>query len=178
MGRLLKLGCLGIIGLVVVVGIIIAIGASQSKPAQQQVSGQPVAPATAVAKPEPAKVGQTANLGGWEVTLLDFGPYERFAPGKPPPTKSQGRLVVADMRIKNRQNASSNFTTNDFVLKSGDGREFQPTGETAIIERGFMISQSVQPGLVTENRVVFDIDPAAKDLVFRALGVQFSVPNP
>jgi hypothetical protein len=122
------------------------------------------------AKPRP--------LRGWELTLLDFGPYDRFSAGKPPTPKGQGALVVADMRIKNLQNSTSNFTTNDFSLKSGDGREFKPVGQTATIDRGFMVSQTVQPGLASENRVVFDIAPDAKDLVLTALGMQFSVPAP
>jgi hypothetical protein len=121
--------------------------------------------------------GQTATLGGWEVTLLDFGPYDRFSQQKPP-TQPQGKRVVADMRIKNMQNSSSNFTTNDFELKTADGRTFKPDSVTASIDRGFVISQSVQPGLTTENRVVFDIDPAATGLTFTALKMVFSVPNP
>ena len=113
------------------------------------------------------------------MTLLDFGQYDRFSPGKPAVAKAQGKLVVADMRIKNLQNSTSNFTQNDFRLRSADGREFQPTGQTATIERGFTITQQVQPGLTTENRVVFDIDPNAPGLlIFTALRTQFEVPNP
>lgn len=196
MGRLLKLGCLGIIGLVVVVGVIAAVAGGNKSPAPSAVITTPTsAPAagkpsdapgkpaeaakpTDAPKPTLAQIGQTVSLGGWEITLADFGPYEKFSPGKPPATKAQGKLVVADMKIKNLQNTSSNFTTGDFSLKSGDGRTFQPSGQTASIERGFLIAQTVQPGLTTENRVVFDVDPAAKDLTFNALKMVFSVPNP
>ncbi len=178
MGRLVKFGCLGVLGLIAL-AIVLLVATSQNKP-QQQVSGQPGAPAAGApaGKPELARIGQAASLRGWEVTLSDFGPYDRFSPGKPPATKAQGVLIVADMKIKNLQNSTSNFTTNDFSLKSGDGREFKPAGQTGTIERGFVISQTVQPGLTTENRVVFDIAPDAKDLVFTALGIQFSVPAP
>lgn len=131
-------------------------------------------------KPAPTsvpKVGETIAASGWEVRLLDFGPYERFSPDRPPATKGQGKLVVADMRIRNLQNSTSNFTQNDFELKSSDGRTFRPAGQTASIDRGFVITQQVQPGLVTENRVVFDVDPAARGLTFTALKIQFSVPD-
>jgi hypothetical protein len=177
MGGIVKLGCIGIIALVAIVAILAVVVGNQPKP-QQQVSGQPAPAGQAAGKPELAKVGQTASLKGWEVTVTDFGPYDRFAPGKAPAPPPQGKLVVADMRVKNLQNATSNFTQGDFSLKAGDGREFKPAGQTATIERGFVVSQTVQPGLVTENRVVFDIAPDAKDLVFNALGMQFSVPNP
>lgn len=171
MGGIVKFGCLGVVVIVVLIGVAVAVAVNQLKP-QQPASGQ------SAAKPEVAKVGQTASLRGWEVTLSDFGPYDRFTSGKAPAPPPQGKLVVADMKIKNLQNSTSNFTQGDFSLKSDDGREFKPAGQTATIERGFVISQTVQPGLVTENRVVFDIAPDAKDLVFNALGMQFSVPNP
>jgi hypothetical protein len=172
-GKALKFGCLGIVGVAIVLGALIAFGASQAKPAQQSVSGTAGTPGTTL-----AGIGQTATLGGWEVTLLDFGPFERFSPGKAPTPQPQGKLIVADLRIKNLQNSTSNFTQSDFVLKADDGREFKPAGQTATIDRGFVISQTVQPGLTTENRVVFDVDPAVSSLVFTALKMQFGVQNP
>lgn len=175
MGKLLKVGCFGVIGLILLIVIGVAVSSQQPKP-QQQVAGE--AAKTDAGKPAPAKVGQTATLRGWELTLTDFGPYERFAPDKPPATKAQGALLVADMKIKNTQNSTSNFTTNDFALKSADGREFKAAGQTATIERGFMITQTVQPGLTTENRVVFDVDPAVKAFTLTGLGMLFEVQVP
>lgn len=175
MGRIAKWGCLGVLGLVILVVALIVVGIVNAPKPQQQIGGASQADATAAPL---GKVGQTASLRGWEITLLDFGPYERFAPDKPPVTKAQGRLVVADLRIKNLQTSTSNFTTNDFVLKSADGRSFQSAGQTATIDRGFLISQTVQPGLTTENRVVFDVDPAIKTFTFVGLGTQFEVAVP
>ena len=177
MGSLLKFGCLGVVALAVLIGVLVAVGLNQLKP-QQAVTGQPAPDKAGGATPALAQVGQTVSLGGWELTLLDFGPYDRFSPGKPPVPQAQGKLVVADMRIKNLQNSTSNFTQGDFALKAGDGREFKAAAQTASIEKGFVVSQTVQPGLTTENRVVFDIDPAATDLTFTALRMQFQVPNP
>jgi hypothetical protein len=185
-GRLLKFGCLGIIGLVVLLGIVGALAGGGSSQPQQKVSGdakpspqaaEKSAEKPAEAKPAVASIGQTVSLRGWEVTLLDFGPWERFAPQTAPSPPPQGRLVVADMRVKNLQNSTSNFTSGDFSLRSADGREFKPDGKSATIERGFFLSQTVQPGLVTENRVVFDVDPGAKGMSFTALGMRFDVPD-
>src|SRR5215211_5569689 len=99
MGKILKFGCLGIIGLVVLL-VIVAIAVP--RPSQQQtVSGQPAAKPGAPA--ELPSVGQTASRGGWEVTLNDFGSYDKFA-SRPPSTAAQGRLVVVDFTAKNTQN--------------------------------------------------------------------------
>lgn len=189
MGRLLKLGCLGLLGFVLLLAVVgiatsggrqqgqVVSGGAQAGGSQAGGSAGGAEPKAGGAQPkaELAKVGQTASRGGWEVTVLDFGPYERFSAGKAPGTPPQGRLLVVDMRIKNLQNSTSNFTTNDFALKAADGREFKPSAQTATIDRGFVISQTVQPGLVTENRVVFDVDPAVKEFTFTALGTQWQL---
>jgi hypothetical protein len=163
MGRLLKFGCLGIIGLVVVI-VIIAI--ASPKP-QQTVNGQPVAL---------AQVGQTAAKGGWEVSVVRYGPYAVFG-GRAPNPPPQGKLMVVEFVAKNTQNRTSNFTTNDFSIEAGDKRKFAPAGATASIDKGFFITQTVQPGLTTENRVVFDLDPSARDLTLHALGLDFKLPD-
>lgn len=170
-------GCFSWIGIgaavIVGIGIIALIITPRTSQPSTTVSGTAGPKAAATALPT---VGQTASLGGWEVTLLDFGPYERFDQSKAP-TAAQGKRVVADMRIKNLQTSTSNFTQSDFELKAADGRTFKPDSVTASIQRGFMISQQVQPGLTTENRVVFDIAPTAQGLTFTALKMVFSVPN-
>jgi hypothetical protein len=98
-GKFLKFGCFGLVAIVALF-VVAAIALPKPPPPQQTVSGQPGAPAST----SNATVGQTASLGGWEVTLLDFGPYERFDQ-KVPATKAQGKLVVADLRVKNTQNS-------------------------------------------------------------------------
>lgn len=169
--RKVGIGCLG---LVVVLFIIVVIAALVApKPAEQVVSGQPAGSSGTAQLPT---VGQTASKGGWEVTLVAFGPYEQFA-SRPPSTPPQGKLVVAEFTAKNLQNGTSNFTTNDFEIEAGDKRKFQPAGQTASIDKGFVVSQQVQPGLSTDNRVVFDMDPAAENLVLHVLGLQFKLPD-
>jgi hypothetical protein len=130
-----------------------------------------------VGQAELARVGERVKFQGWEVTLIDFGPYERFSSGQPPAALPQGVLVVADLRITNIQNRLSEFTPNDFALRSSDGREFKAAAQTASIERGLAPRQTVQPRATTENRVAFDVPPDATHLVLEALEIEFSVPT-
>jgi len=174
-GQVLKFGCLGIVGLVIL-GIVIAVATPKGSQTANSGGTQTNNPGAAKpAAPPAATIGDTVAKGGWEVTITNFGPYEDFGarPASPPP---QGKLVVAEFTAKNLQQRISNFTTNDFTLQTGDGRKFTPAGPTASIDKGFVISQTVQPGLTTNNRVVFDIDPAATDLTLTALGIPFHVP--
>jgi hypothetical protein len=121
-------------------------------------------------------VGQPVAQGGWEVTVTDFGPFSTFSNRQvsPPP---QGKLLVVAFTAKNLQSRTSNFASHDFELRAPDGRKFAPAGSTASIEKGFVLSQTVQPGLSTENRVVFDVDPAVNDWTLQALGIQFRLPR-
>jgi hypothetical protein len=176
MGRVLRLGCLGFLGFLGFLVLIAIVTPSPQQPAGAPRSGDPPATRAARATPTLPTVGDTVGRGGWEVTVTAFGPYEQFErrPVSPPP---QGRLVVVEFVARNLQNRTSNFTTHDFTLVSGDGRRFSPAGQTASIAKGFFISQTVQPGLATENRVVFDVDPAARNLIFEALGLRFRLPE-
>jgi len=62
-------------------------------------------------------------------------------------------------------------------LLSPDGRKFSPSGPTASIDKGFIGSQTVQPGLSTENRVAFDVDPSVEEFTLQVLGLPFRIPN-
>jgi hypothetical protein len=117
------------------------------------------------------------KLQGWEVTLLAFGPYERFSPG-PSASQARGALVVGELRITNIQNRPADLTLSDFVLRAGDGRRFEPAAETATVERGLVAVETVQPQETIERRVVFDVPLDARDLALEALEIEFSVPSP
>ena len=160
-----------LIGIGVAVLVLTAIASAAPKPEQQAAAEAPRGAPAAL-----PSVGETASKGGWQVTLVAYGPYEEFirqAPSPPP----QGKLVIVELAVKNLQQRTSNFTGNDFEIQTRDSRKFAPDRRTGAIDKGFVISQEVQPGLTTNNRVVFDIDPAARDLTFVALGVQFKLPS-
>jgi hypothetical protein len=165
-----QVGCFGLLGLLILAAIGRAVIAQQPQP-QQQGAGD----TSRFALPT---VGATVTLQGWELTLVAFGPYDRFAPVNPAAIKDQRALLVADMRITNLQPSPRDFTLSDFLLKAGDEREFKAAEQTATIEKGFVTSQAVQPGLTTEVRVVFDADPTLKVFTLTALGMQFEVQAP
>jgi hypothetical protein len=164
-GRIFKFGCLGVIGLVAVFVVLAVVTA---KPAPQQiVNGQPS---------QMAQVGQTASKGGWEVMVKGYGPWAQYV-NRNPSTPPQGKLMVVDFNAKNLQDKTSNFTDSDFTVEAADKRKFRPANQGASIDKGFVISQTVQPGLATENRVVFDLDPSARDLTLHVLGMDFKLPD-
>jgi hypothetical protein len=171
MDRVVKLGGLIGIGLVALVGVLVLLGGTPSRP-QRQLSGQPTRGAAGDSRF--AQVGETVKLQGWEVTLVDFGPYERFSPG-PSASSLGGTLLVADVRIKNIQNRTGDFAPNEFALRTGNGRRFGPAAETANVERGLAAAETVPPGQTSEKRVVFDVPPDARDLRFEALEIEFAV---
>jgi len=178
-----KLGGFGLLGLLILAAIGGAVISSQPRPLQQTVGdadqpGQTAAAESAASRFALPKVGEAAKLQGWEVTLVAFGPYDQFAPVNPAAAEDQHALLVADMRIKNLQANTRDFTPNDFTLQAGDGRKFKVAEQTATLEKGFVTGQTVQPGLTTATRVVFDADPTLKVFTLAALGMQFEVQAP
>ena len=163
-------------GLVAVAILLIAsvvIGSTSPPP---RVTPAPATP-TVATTPVIALIGQAVGLGGWDVTLLDFGPYEKFERRRPA-TFANGTHVVADMQIQNRQSVQAVLALNDFMLTRDDGQAFPPAPETASIIGGFFVSQSIQPAQTLGIRIVFDIDPNARGLTLTALGTQFRIAEP
>lgn len=171
------------VAIIACVLLIVGCSATTSRPptvAPVPLTTVPIAPTVTAAPvttpmPDLPTVGSAAQLQGWRVALRDFGPYEKIV-GEEQTTASQGVLVVASLGIINLQTSTSNFTATDFSIRSGDGREFRPAGQTATVKNGFLFNQTVQPGLGSVNNVVFDIDPSARDLVLTVLGIQFKAP--
>ena len=132
--------------------------------------------AAVTARPAHPTVGDTVSLGGWRVSFRDFGVPEKMIMRPNNLPRGQGALVIARLDVTNLQNSTSNFTINDFAIRSSDGREFKPADQTVIIEDGFVISKTVQPGLSASANIVFDIDPSARNLMLTVLKTQFAVP--
>lgn len=160
--RKFAIGCVGLVVLLVGGLVMLAVATS----------GRPRA--SAALTPTPAAVGDVVAQGRWEVQVLRWGDWEVFS-SRPPSTPPQGRYVVVEFAATNRHQETSNFTTNDLRLLTGDGRRFAAAAASATIDNGVFISQSVQPGLTTTNRIVFDVDPAAENLVVEILGIRFQL---
>ena len=163
---------IGVIAVIILVGSFLVISAV-SPPRRPILSVPPTL--TIEARPRVASVGETVRLDTWEVTLLDIGPYERFD-RRAPTTVARGTRLVTDLRITNLGAAPAIISVSDFIVTSATGATFEPVSETASIAGGFLVSQSVQPGLATGIRVVFDIDPSAQGLTLSALTVLFTIP--
>jgi len=115
---------------------------------------------------------------GWDVLVVEFGTFGDLAQGRSPTPSPQGRLLVADVRITNKQQAPSSVTLNDFVLRTDDGYVFRPGLQTASIDPGLMLGRLIQPGESLESRVVFDVDPPFKAFTLTALQTEHRVRVP
>jgi hypothetical protein len=120
----------------------------------------------------------SAAPDGWDVLVVEFGSFGDIAQGRSPTPPPQGRLLVADVRITNRQQVLSNVTLNDFALKTDDGYVFKPALQTANIDPGLMLGRLIQPGESLESRVVFDVDPPFKAFTLTALHTEHRVRAP
>jgi hypothetical protein len=172
--RLARFGGLIGVGLVTLIGVVLLLGGRPSR-SPDQIASQ--ATREVVGDARFAQLGETVRLQGWEVTLLDFGRYDRFSSGPAPASDARGGLVLAELRIKNIQSRAADFSRNDFALQSGDGRRFAPAAETATVERGLVDAETVPPGETAEKRLVFDLPPDARNLLFEALEIEFAVPD-
>jgi hypothetical protein len=80
--------------------------------------------------------------------------------------------VAAKIRLRNLRNSQASYYDRDFTLRAGDRRVFEPVYQQLGITSGEPADALiVQPGLALESLVVFDLAPDARDLVFRAIGI-------
>jgi uncharacterized RDD family membrane protein YckC len=125
--------------------------------------------------PWPA-VGDTATSALWEVRLSRYGPYEAFS-AIPAAIPARGRLLVAEIGARYRGEGTATFGSGDFVLITADGQRIGPASQTSGLEGGLWLVQAGSSDVLTERRVVFDVDPAAAALGLEALGVRFRLPS-
>ncbi len=170
LGRSLALGGLAA---AVLIGVVILVAARGVIPGQQL--PKPPAPETDGDSPL-ARIGETVKLQGWEVTLLDFAPYQGASSSPSGTSEVRGSLLAADVRVRNIQSRESEYSLRDFAVRTGDGRTFGPSPETARIERGLVTGETVQSLETSEVRVLFDVPADARDLVLQVLEVEFGIP--
>jgi hypothetical protein len=168
-----RLGSLVSVGLAVAIGTLILVG-SRPLGLGGPLSIQP--PSEAASDSRFARIGETVKLQGWEVTLLDFAPYQGASSGPSGTSGVRGSLFVADVRVTNIQSRASEYSLKDFAVRAGDGRRFGPSPDTWSIERALVTGETVQSLETSERRVLFDVPADARDLVLQVLEVEFGIP--
>ncbi len=137
---------------------------------QPEVVAREAEPALVVIGESLPRMGEAARDESWEVTVSRFGPYQEIV-GQPAPSTS-GTFMVAEFVIANRQQRTGTLTTTNVSLEAGNGRVFQPAGQTTSVPKGFWMTW-LQPGQSAEQRVVFELDAEPTDAVLTIHGLRF-----
>jgi hypothetical protein len=147
-----------------------------------QLQAAPTVPPTAVPTSAPVVlpgVGNTINKGDWAIgldrvtsaiRLDDDYSYIQADPGS--------TFVILDMRAKNTGNKPNSIRITDFYLTSPEGSRF--TASSAYMRpkdhaKPITYSEVVQPGLIREFSVVFEVDPNIRSYRFTANGGDFQI---
>lgn len=183
MGKFLKFGCGGVIGLVV---LIVIIGAVANGSKGNNASVTPASPSGAAASPgspsaataaKPSvqataapKLGDTVTKGNWAYTVTKVD-----KPGKNIDTGNQfskldalGTWLAVYMTIKNVGNANFPINRTDFELQDSAGTKSNVTTESMGIWLQKInlkeLGAQIPPGISFDTAILFDINPDAKGL--------------
>ena len=98
--------------------------------------------------------------------------------------QAQGEFRILTLTLANVGTRSHPLNSHDFILEAPGGVEYSLASEasTALLgdESGpevLWLSATVQPGLSTDVRVIFDVPPTATGLILDIQGVRFAVPD-
>ncbi|MCY3958510.1 MAG: DUF4352 domain-containing protein [Chloroflexi bacterium] len=189
---MLRYGCLGIVvvGVLLIVIIVLALA---NAPEEEQVvvstgnqtsSSTAQAGAASVAQEALPSIGAAARKGNWEITFKAQEKTTEIQGGTFGSEKAQGEFRILTLNLANVGNRSFPLNSHDFSLNTPDGVEYNTSsdGHTALIgeESGPEVlsgSETIQPGLSKDVRVVFDVPPNATGLILDVQGVRFAVPD-
>lgn len=192
MGRVLRYGCLGVvvIGVLLVVVIVVSVA---NAPQEEQVvvtrgdqGGSQAAQPAAESSEEAAlpSIGAAARKGNWEITFIAQEKTDEIQGGTFGSEKAQGEFRILTLTLANVGKSSFPLNSHDFSLNTSGGIEYNTSsdGRTALIgeESGPEVlsgSETIQPGLSKDVRVVFDTPPDTTGFVLDVQGVRFAVPD-
>lgn len=184
MGKALKFGCGGAVGLVLLIVVIAAVAnggksntatvttAASSSVSTAANSGSPAPAKPSVAASVAPKVGDTVTKGNWAYTVSKVD-----KPGKSIDTGNQfmkldalGTWFAVYMNLKNVGNANFPINTSDFELQDSAGIKSSVT--THIVEMGVWLDklslkklgEQIPPGISFDTALLFDVNPDAKGL--------------
>ncbi|MEZ0482608.1 DUF4352 domain-containing protein [Planococcus sp. SSTMD024] len=168
MKKVFKIGCLGIIGLVVLV-IIAAVafgGGDESSTTSTETDSS--APATETAEKEEVKVagiGEEVQVGDATFIINSIETADQVGPSMLPETAS-GKYVVLDVTYTNGGNEAVMVDTSFFKLKLGE-KTYEADAMASIsgnqqedgtIQNAFL-AEEVNPDSEVTGKVVFDVNP-------------------
>ena len=192
MGRVLRYGCLGVLGVGVLLVVIIVLAVANAPEEEQVVvstgnqssSSTAQTGAAAVAQESLPSIGAAARKGNWEITFIAQEKATEIQGGTLGSETAQGEFRILTLKLANVGNRSFPLNSHDFSLKTPDGVEYNTSsdGHTALIgeESGPEVLsgfETIQPGLSKDVRVVFDVPPGATGLILDIQGVRFAVPD-
>ena len=175
------------IGLVALL-IVVAVGAAASEVSRSETlpratGGTRSAPATPTTVPLPS-VGQSARKGNWQITLHQQDKRAEIPTPFGAAEVAQGEFRILTLTLANVGQRSYPLNAHDFSIRTPSGVEYAPASEASTALLGdtsgpevLWLGATVQPGLSTDVRVIFDVPPDATGLVLDIQGVRFALPD-
>lgn len=74
--------------------------------------------------------------------------------------KADGKFVIVDLQLTNRKDETKTFTSASAKLVTSDGKAYETTSEAMFAVDESLALKEVQPDLMTEGTLVFDVPPA------------------
>lgn len=160
MKKFFKIGCLGIIVLIVI-GIIIGAlsGGGDSDTTKEETNTTTETKKTE----ETFKIGDVVKVGDMEYTIKGKSTTDQVGPSALP-TKASDTYLVLDVVLKNNGNEAVTIDSSFFKLKRGEKTYEADSmasmsanqGENGQIEDSFLL-QELNPDSTAEGKVVFDV---------------------
>ena len=181
MKKFFKIGCGGLLALIILGAIIGALGGEDTsnkddntETAQQETSE----PATEEKTKETVGIGTPLEVGDAIFTLNGVELADQVGPSVLP-TKASGKYIVLNVTYRNNGNEAVTIDSSFFKLKRGDKTYEADSaasmsanqGENGAIQNSFFL-QEVNPDMEISGRVVFDVAPEVAEATDLQLQVQ------
>lgn len=183
MKKFFKIGCGGLIALVVLAIVVAALGGGDDTAKDGEGNKKPAS--TNVGKEDKKDdvvgVGTPLEVGDAVFTLNGVELKDQVGPSVLP-TKASGKYVVLDVTYKNNGNKAVTIDASFFKLKRGDKTYESDSaasmsanqGEDGNIQNSFFL-QEVNPDMEITGKVVFDLAPEVAESTDMQLQVQTGI---
>ncbi len=141
---------------------------------QGTVTEQTTEPAEETTEDTGASVGETVTVGEVQWTVTDVRQSEILVSDL---GNEEGDFVYTDVTFVNNSNQDITLATPFFTLIDGEGREFEPDIEnnfTYLYPEENMFVEPVDPGSMTEGKLIFGTAPDSSGLRLRVGEAKFA----